>query len=143
MGEEEGISLLHTSRDGNSLSMGIPPEAVKGGRPVAARRPSPMKSSCPEQKRGSMMKKKWKCACGYIHDGDEPPENCPKCGAPAKVFTLLDDVAAELVERSRHTNTLHARLIGLGREIEQVCRDGIADDLDPGCVKVFQKTLGH
>ena len=25
--------------------------------------------------------KKWKCVCGYIHDGDEPPAQCPKCGA--------------------------------------------------------------
>ena len=89
------------------------------------------------------MKKKWKCVCGYIHDGDEAPAQCPKCGAPAEKFTLLDDKAANLVERSRHTNALHARLADLGRKIELVCKDGIEDNLDPGCVDVFQKSLAH
>ncbi|MDF7801193.1 thiamine pyrophosphate-binding protein [Pontiellaceae bacterium B1224] len=29
----------------------------------------------------------WKCTvCGYIHEGDEPPETCPVCSAPASVF---------------------------------------------------------
>lgn len=31
--------------------------------------------------------KKWTCrVCGYIHQGDEPPEQCPKCGAPRSQF---------------------------------------------------------
>ncbi len=36
--------------------------------------------------------KKWRCtACGYIHTGDTPPEQCPKCGIhqsrkPEKLF---------------------------------------------------------
>lgn len=26
--------------------------------------------------------KKWRCIiCDYIHEGDEPPEFCPVCGA--------------------------------------------------------------
>jgi uncharacterized membrane protein len=34
--------------------------------------------------------KKWKCIiCGYIHEGDEPPEACPICKAPASKFILL------------------------------------------------------
>lgn len=89
------------------------------------------------------MKKKWKCVCGYIHDGDEAPAQCPKCGAPAEKFTLLDDKVANLVERSRHSNALHARLADLGRKMEAVCKDGIEDKLDPGCVDVFQKALAH
>lgn len=85
--------------------------------------------------------KKWKCAsCGYIHDGDEAPEKCPKCGAPKEQFKLLDEAAAKLVERSRHTNTLHSRLIDMARQIEHVCNDGIKDELDPGCVDVFTKS---
>ncbi|MCK4627206.1 MAG: rubredoxin [Phycisphaerae bacterium] len=87
--------------------------------------------------------KKWKCVCGYIHDGDQPPARCPKCGAVAEKFTALDDKAAGLVERSRHTNALHCRLADLGRKMEQVCKNGIEDNLDPGCVKVFERTLAH
>lgn len=85
--------------------------------------------------------KKYKCVCGYIHDGDEVCAVCPKCGAKAEVFVELDQAAADLIERSRHTNALHAQLIDLARQIERVCEDGIRDNLDPGCVDVFQKSL--
>ena len=31
--------------------------------------------------------KKWVCVvCGYIHEGDEPPEICPVCGASKDDF---------------------------------------------------------
>ena len=31
---------------------------------------------------------KWVCqVCGYIHEGDQPPEFCPKCKAPAEKFS--------------------------------------------------------
>lgn len=30
---------------------------------------------------------KWRCTvCGYIHEGPEPPENCPVCGADRSLF---------------------------------------------------------
>jgi rubrerythrin len=30
---------------------------------------------------------KWMCKiCGYIHEGEEPPEECPLCGAPKSEF---------------------------------------------------------
>ena len=30
---------------------------------------------------------KWKCrVCGYIHEGDTPPEKCPLCHHPAKYY---------------------------------------------------------
>ena len=87
--------------------------------------------------------KKWKCVCGYIHDGDTAPERCPKCGAPPEKFTLLEEAAANLVERSRRTNALHCRLVDLSRKIEQVCKDGLEDNLDPACVQVFERSLAH
>ncbi len=38
--------------------------------------------------------KRWRCkVCGYIHTGDEPPDKCPVCGAPASAFELLEDEA--------------------------------------------------
>jgi uncharacterized membrane protein len=34
--------------------------------------------------------KKWQCTvCGYIHEGDEPPEECPVCGADRSKFIEL------------------------------------------------------
>ena len=89
------------------------------------------------------MTKKWKCVCGYIHDGQEAPAQCPKCGAQKEKLTLLDETAANLVERSRRTNALHARVVDLARQIERACKDGIEDNLDPACVDVFRKSLAH
>jgi rubredoxin/uncharacterized membrane protein len=34
--------------------------------------------------------KKWKCTvCGYIHEGVEPPEECPVCGADRSKFVEI------------------------------------------------------
>ena len=33
---------------------------------------------------------KWICSvCGYVHTGEEPPEECPVCKQPASVFKLM------------------------------------------------------
>ncbi len=29
--------------------------------------------------------------CGYIHEGKEPPEKCPNCGAPKEKFTTFKE----------------------------------------------------
>ena len=35
---------------------------------------------------------KWVCSvCGYVHEGDEAPEVCPVCKAPASKFTKQDE----------------------------------------------------
>ena len=40
------------------------------------------------------MKKKFICAvCGYIYEGENPPEKCPICKAPASKFSELKDDA--------------------------------------------------
>ncbi|MFO7766835.1 MAG: DUF2231 domain-containing protein [Pelovirga sp.] len=43
------------------------------------------------------MKKKWRCTvCGYVHEGDLPPESCPVCHAGAEKFVPVEDTAAGL-----------------------------------------------
>jgi len=82
----------------------------------------------------------WKCGvCGYIHDGDEAPEKCPKCGAPKEKFGKLPDEAAQLGERSRLTNGLHMKVAALMSEVLCVAEQGIEDNLDPPCVDIFTK----
>jgi rubrerythrin len=35
---------------------------------------------------------KWVCSvCGYVHEGDTPPEKCPVCKAPAEKFIKQDE----------------------------------------------------
>mgnify|MGYP003604006163 CR=1 FL=1 len=38
--------------------------------------------------------KKWECTiCGYIHEGDEPPDECPLCGADKSQFVEVKEEA--------------------------------------------------
>ncbi|MBQ9726960.1 MAG: NADH peroxidase [Kiritimatiellae bacterium] len=38
---------------------------------------------------------KYVCSvCGYVHEGDEPPAQCPQCKAPAEKFKKMDAPAA-------------------------------------------------
>ena len=38
------------------------------------------------------MAKKWICTvCGYVHEGDEPPAQCPQCKQPASKFKLMEE----------------------------------------------------
>ena len=43
---------------------------------------------------------KWVCnVCGYVFEGENPPEKCPVCKAPASKFTKQAD---ELVWAAEH-----------------------------------------
>lgn len=45
--------------------------------------------------------KKWKCTiCNYIHEGEEPPDECPVCGADKSVFIQIDEEDREISESS-------------------------------------------
>lgn len=84
----------------------------------------------------------WQCSsCWYVWDGDEPPDKCPKCGAAREKFTALEDKAMELVDSSRFTNNLHMQLFVLMEQVMEVAEDGIDDNLDPGCVRIFKRAL--
>ena len=38
--------------------------------------------------------KKYVCpVCGYVYEGENPPEKCPQCGVPGSKFTLVEDNA--------------------------------------------------
>jgi len=81
----------------------------------------------------------WKCSvCGYVHDGDGAPDKCVKCGAAPDKFEALGDDARQLIERSRFSNRLLAVLIDLGSQLEDLAEEGIDDNLDPGCVGIYQ-----
>ncbi len=84
----------------------------------------------------------WKCSvCQYVTDAAEAPDTCPRCGAPKEKFVKLADDKANLVKRSRLTNGLHQELHAVLDKVEEISNKGIADNLDPACVKVFEKAL--
>jgi len=36
--------------------------------------------------------KQWRCkVCGYIHEGEKPPEICPICSADQDAFELVEE----------------------------------------------------
>lgn len=61
--------------------------------------------------------KRWECTvCGYIHEGDQPPEFCPVCGAPRDKFILLDDSKKENLEQNLNMDdeTVDIVVVGTG-----------------------------
>lgn len=86
------------------------------------------------------MGKLWKCGvCGYVHEGEDAPLVCPKCGAPKEKFVALSAEDAEKIYKSDRTNDIHVELINLCGKIFQLCKEGIELNLDPPCVSTFQK----
>lgn len=84
----------------------------------------------------------WKCSvCNYVHEGDHAPEKCPKCGAPAEKFNQFEEAQVELVHRSRYGNSLLVNLIAMTDELEGLAEEGIEDNLDPACSKLWEAVL--
>lgn len=43
-------------------------------------------------RKGEKQMKKYVCViCGYIHEGDAPPDECPICKAPASKFNVMEE----------------------------------------------------
>jgi len=58
--------------------------------------------------------KKWRCTvCGYIHDGDEPPEKCPVCGADKSLFVEIIEEADAGLQDSKQTDEKAPQTSGL------------------------------
>lgn len=80
----------------------------------------------------------WKCSiCGFTKEGSEAPEKCPKCGAPKEKFLALSEEDAQKVYISDRTNDIHMEIVSLSMRIEELAKEGIAINLDPPCVDLF------
>ncbi len=86
------------------------------------------------------MKKLWKCSmCGFVHEGEEAPDFCPKCGATKDKFIELSSEDADKIYKAGRTNDIHMEIIQLSARIAQLSKEGIDLNLDPPCVSVFNK----
>jgi predicted nucleic acid-binding Zn-ribbon protein len=84
----------------------------------------------------------WRCGtCGYVWDGEEPPEHCQNCGA-AK-FSALPAKAADEIDRARFANSLLMQLSLLMDQVMDLAEDGIDDNLDRNCSRIFEKALAE
>lgn len=86
------------------------------------------------------MKKLWRCSvCGYVHEGEDAPDACPKCGAPKDKFVSLAAEEADKIYKSDRTNDIHMEIVKLMGKVGKLCKEGIDINLDPGCYAAFTK----
>lgn len=82
----------------------------------------------------------WKCSvCGFMHEGPEAPEKCPKCGSPREKYAAMSDEDAKKVFDADRTNDIHMEIVKLAMKIKDLAHEGIKLNLDPPCVEVFKK----
>jgi len=70
------------------------------------------------------MDRKWKCTvCGYIHEGEAPPDICPVCGAHKFQFILYEKLADALEKSLRDAfageSKAHMRNLAFARKAEE------------------------
>ncbi|MCF8110464.1 MAG: rubredoxin [Desulfobacteraceae bacterium] len=51
--------------------------------------------------------KNWRCTvCNYIHEGEQPPEKCPVCGADKSKFVEVSDEEARQIQEAKSKKQL-------------------------------------
>jgi len=70
------------------------------------------------------MTKKWKCTvCGYIQDGESPPQVCPVCGAFKYQFILYEELPGALEKKLKEAfageSKAHMRNLAFAKKAEQ------------------------
>jgi rubrerythrin len=72
--------------------------------------------------------KKWICpVCGYVHEGDTPPEFCPQCKVPGSRFT-------EVKEEGLSWAAEH--VVGIGKEAPDDIIEGLRANFNGECSEV-------
>ena len=73
--------------------------------------------------------KKWVCpVCGYVHEGDTPPEFCPQCKVPGSRFT---EMAAERNWAAEH-------VVGVGKVFGADVPEEVTEEIIAGLRSNFE-----
>ena len=71
---------------------------------------------------------KWVCSiCGYVHEGDEAPEKCPQCKAPAEKFYWQE--SEELTWAAEH-------VVGIAKGVDPEIVEGLRANFEGECSEV-------
>lgn len=74
--------------------------------------------------------KKFKCPiCGYIHEGDNPPDFCPTCRAPQDKFVEIENDSAALSWASEH-------VVGITEGVPAEIIEGLKANFTGECTEV-------
>ena len=72
--------------------------------------------------------KKFVCpVCGYVHEGDTPPEKCPQCGVPGAKFK--EEVAEQLTWAAEH-------VVGVAKDAPADILEGLRQNFTGECTEV-------
>jgi len=72
--------------------------------------------------------KKYVCpVCGYVHEGDAPPEFCPQCKVPGSKFKLVED--EPLTWAAEH-------VIGIAKDVDAEVLSGLRANFEGECTEV-------
>ena len=75
------------------------------------------------------MAKKWICTvCGYVHEGDTPPEKCPLCKQPAEKFKeVIEDAGAQYAAE---------HVVGVAKGVDPEILAGLRSHFEGECSEV-------
>lgn len=72
--------------------------------------------------------KKWVCSgCGYVHEGDSPPDKCPQCGATSDKFSEQSNEALTWADEHK---------IGVAKGVDKGILDGLKANFTGECTEV-------
>ena len=76
---------------------------------------------------------KWVCSvCGYVHEGDEAPEVCPVCKAPASKFIKQD---AEMTWAAEH-------VVGVAKGVSEDILEDLRANFQGECSRSEERRVG-
>ena len=76
------------------------------------------------------MAKKWICTvCGYVHEGDTPPEKCPQCKVPASKFKEME---------KGNVSYAAEHVLGVAKGVDPEILQGLRDHFNGECSEVGQ-----
>ena len=71
--------------------------------------------------------KRYVCAiCGYVHEGDNPPEFCPQCKAPASKFS----------EQKEGLSWAAEHVVGVAKGVDAEILEGLRQNFNGECSEV-------
>ena len=71
--------------------------------------------------------KKWVCpVCGYVYEGENPPEKCPQCGVDGSKFT---EQKTEMTWAAEH-------VVGVAKDVPEEIKEGLRANFNGECSEV-------
>ncbi len=71
--------------------------------------------------------KKYVCpVCGYVYEGEEPPEKCPQCGVPGSRFKIMEEEKTWAAEH----------VIGIAKDVDPRIIEGLRSNFNGECTEV-------